>query len=175
MLFKSNSNIILCGFMAAGKSSVGRLAAKKLNLSFIDTDELIEAEYNMSIPEIFSSFGEQHFRDLEHKLIKSLSLSTDSVIATGGGLPTFKRNLKILQSLGPIIHIERDLKLIYDTVANDASRPLAFQQPFPKLLELYKQRQKIYSACAYTAIKNNSTISECVDEITDIYRDIFKL
>ena len=78
-------NIVLVGLMGAGKSSVGKLLAQKLNLSFVDTDEFIEKQENIKISDIFSKYGEQYFRDLENKVISDLATKTSLVISTGGG------------------------------------------------------------------------------------------
>ncbi|MBF0209429.1 MAG: AAA family ATPase, partial [Desulfamplus sp.] len=79
-----NQNIILTGFMGTGKSTVGRLVAKELNYKFVDTDELIMARCKMTVAEIFSTKGEQEFRQMEEELALELSQQDRLVISTGG-------------------------------------------------------------------------------------------
>ena len=76
--------VFLCGFMGCGKSTIGKLAAKKLGCGFFDTDELIVEHENMSIPEIFAKKGEEYFRRVEADIVKSVCGKT-AVIACGGG------------------------------------------------------------------------------------------
>src|SRR5258705_12724319 len=79
------SNVILVGFMGAGKSSVGRILARRLGRCFVETDEMIVAKEGVSIPEIFAARGEPYFRALEEDVVNLLALKTGNVIATGGG------------------------------------------------------------------------------------------
>src|SRR5438094_7937935 len=80
-------NIILVGFMGAGKSVCGRLLARRLGRCFVETDDVIVAGEGRSIPEIFRDAGEPRFRQLEADTLESLKLKSGEVIATGGGLP----------------------------------------------------------------------------------------
>ena len=100
---KLNKNIVFCGFMASGKTTMAHLLADKLNLTYIDTDEYICKKYNMTIPEIFNKGGEEFFRNLEFECIKEISTFQNLIISTGGGLLTFDRNFKILKDNSIII------------------------------------------------------------------------
>ena len=82
---KLNKNLILIGMMASGKSTIGRLLAKKLNLKFFDTDFIIEKKVKMRIFEIFQKKGEPYFRNLEKKIILNLLNKNNCVISLGGG------------------------------------------------------------------------------------------
>ena len=90
------NSIILCGFMGAGKTSVGKELANRHNLKFIETDEYIEKKQNMTIKEIFEKYGEDYFRDLENEVTREISNSENCVVSTGGGLMTYKRNSDLL-------------------------------------------------------------------------------
>jgi shikimate kinase len=97
------SNIVLIGFMGSGKSSVASKISSISDYEFIDTDSLIEKKSKLTISEIFKIFGEKYFRELERETIKELlSYGKKLVIATGGGLPCYFKNIKDLKMLGKI-------------------------------------------------------------------------
>src|SRR5258705_10038180 len=83
-----DGNIVLVGFMGAGKSSVGRLLARRLGRCLVETDDMITAAEGRSIPEIFTAEGEAYFRAAEDEVLRLLALKRGEVIATGGGLPS---------------------------------------------------------------------------------------
>lgn len=125
MSYKDNGNIILVGFMATGKSSVGREVARRLDKNFIDTDELIVNNYYKSIDEIFKSVGESVFRERERNTILSLSDVKNTVISTGGGSVCYKDNQKILSNLGVVISLIASYKTVLERVKEDTrKRPL---------------------------------------------------
>jgi len=121
---ESMKNIILCGFMGCGKSTVGKALAQISGKVFVDMDSLIEKEQNMRIPEIFEKYGENYFRELEHKTCIDLSQKRDLVIASGGGTLISQRNADILAQTGIIVFLEVPLKEISLRLKNDTSRPL---------------------------------------------------
>ena len=87
------NNIVLCGFMGCGKTTVGRNLARKAGRKFIDMDLYIEEKAGMKISEIFEKFGESRFRDMEHEACLELADTEGLVIASGGGAFTFQRNI----------------------------------------------------------------------------------
>ena len=162
-------NIILCGFMASGKTSVAKALSKELGFSYVDTDELIMKESNMTIPEIFDKYGEEHFRDLEFEIAKKLKNFNKTIISTGGGMLTFDRNAKVLKEAGTIIHIKREFDDIYQTLLNDTTRPLANQKTKEELRELYDKRLIQYVANSDHMVHNN-VFANCVKDIIKIHR-----
>ena len=99
-------NLILIGFMGAGKTTVGKLLAREKGLQFVDTDDRIVAEQKQSIPDIFSKYGESFFRDLETDLLRRMKEDTrHSVISVGGGMPVREENRKLLRALGCVIYL----------------------------------------------------------------------
>src|SRR5262249_28347074 len=98
-----SNNVILVGFMGAGKSSVGRIVARRLGRCFVETDDMIVAKESMSIPEIFATKGEPYFRALEEDVVNLLALKSGDVIATGGGLPCRDGRPEVLRSLGTMV------------------------------------------------------------------------
>ena len=163
-----NKNIILTGFMGSGKSTIGRIIAKKLEHSyFLDTDSLIEHFENRSISDIFESDGEEYFREAEKRVFNWIKNDVkNGVISTGGGLPMFVPEIK---EAGIVIY----LKVEFDEIINRLSdeeikkRPL-FQNP-KKAKELFDRRDKIYQELADYTIENKD-INSSVDKILEIIK-----
>ena len=163
------TNIILCGFMASGKTSVAKALSKELAYPYIDTDELIVKESKMSIPEIFDKYGEDYFRDLEFDIANKLKNFNNTIISTGGGMLTFDRNVEVLKETGTIIHIKREFDDIYQTLLKDKTRPLAKQKTKEELKELYSKRlDKYIFASDYTVY--NKYFLQCVKDILKIHQ-----
>src|SRR3954454_2249825 len=97
---KRGHGIVLIGFMGAGKSSVGRTLARMSGRPRFDTDEMIAARFGLTISDIFEQRGEEGFRDAESEALEELSIETDSIIVTGGGIVLRQRNTARLRELG---------------------------------------------------------------------------
>src|SRR5690606_27386423 len=97
------TNIVLAGFMGAGKTTVGRLVAHRLGWPFVDADDEIVARAGMSIPEIFARYGEAHFRQIEREVCAELARREHTVIATGGGALVDETNLKTMLASGLVV------------------------------------------------------------------------
>ena len=166
---KEKTNIILCGFMASGKTSVAKALSKELTYPYIDTDELIVKESKMSIPEIFDKYGEDYFRDLEFDTANKLKDFNNTIISTGGGMLTFDRNVEVLKEVGTIIHIKREFDNIYQTLLKDKTRPLATQKTKEELKDLYKKRLDKYIAASDHMVYNKY-FSQCVKDIIKIHQ-----
>src|SRR5438034_727393 len=117
-------NIVLVGFMGAGKSSVGRLLATKLGRCFVETDDMIVAREGRSIPEIFAARGEAYFRSLEDEALSLLRLKDRDVIATGGGLPCRDGRPEALQALGTVVWLTGDFATLYERALRAGERPM---------------------------------------------------
>jgi len=118
-------HVVLTGFMAVGKTAVGKRLARRLGRRFIDTDQLIEERAGMSIPQIFEKHGEAWFRKLESEVIADLNPDTPAVIATGGGTFVSAANRKRLRKLGVTVCLVSALETILDRVGRNDKRPLA--------------------------------------------------
>jgi shikimate kinase len=123
-------NLALVGFMGTGKSSIGRIVAHQLQFRFIDTDEWVEAQAGMSIPEIFSTAGEAAFRDHERRALEELGRETQLVIAAGGGLVVDAANMASLKKHALVICLWASAQTIWERVRNQTHRPL-LQTPDP--------------------------------------------
>jgi shikimate kinase len=116
--------VILTGFMATGKTEVGRRLARRLGRPFVDLDGLVEARAGKSVAEIFSAEGEERFRELERAAVKEACGVPDAVIATGGGTLVDLDNRRLLAAAGPIICLSAPAEEILRRVGDPASRPL---------------------------------------------------
>ncbi len=143
-------NIILIGFMGAGKTTVGKRLAEKMGYSFLDTDEYIERREKMSISQIFSVKGEVGFREAEKRALQEICQRKNTVIATGGGLPLKEENRNCLRNMGTVIYLDVDEEVLWQRLRLDESRPLlAGQNPREKIHDLLRQREAIYRESAH--------------------------
>src|SRR4030095_11218964 len=117
-------NVILVGFMGAGKSSVGRILARRLGRCFVETDEMITATEGRSIPEIFAEEGEAHVPMLEDGVVRLLALKRGDVIATGGGLPCADGRLEALRSIGTVVWLGGDFAPLHERALRGGDRHL---------------------------------------------------
>ncbi|MGQ9616181.1 MAG: shikimate kinase [Spirochaetota bacterium] len=119
--------IFITGFMASGKSTIGKLLASRLGIPFIDTDEIIEKNAGMTIREIFANMGESYFRKLESDLLRELARTCSRcarVIAAGGGMPCNGENLRLMRECGTIVYLETSIDDIISRIKNSSERPV---------------------------------------------------
>jgi shikimate kinase len=143
------SNIFLIGLMGAGKTSVGRLLARRLGKTFYDSDHEIERTTGVRIPVIFEIEGEAGFRARESRMLADLAASTGVVLATGGGAVLAEENRKILCAHGTVVYLRASPQELWQRTRHDRNRPL-LQTPDPlgKLTELFAQRDPLYREIA---------------------------
>lgn len=142
-------NIFLVGLMGAGKSTVGRMLAKRLGKVFFDTDHEIEKRCGVKIPVIFEMEGEAGFRKREASVIDELTQLKNIVLATGGGSVLLPENQKNLQERGVVIYLRANPNELWLRTRHDKGRPL-LQTPNPQktLEELFEKRDPIYRSIA---------------------------
>ncbi len=153
-----SGNIILIGFMGAGKSSIGRKLAVKQKKKFLDTDEAIATTAGMSIRTIFTQEGEEKFRNRETDILKSLLRHQDMVMATGGGIILRKENRTLLHQLGTVIWLTAEPDILFERAIRSRRRPLLQvknpRQIFDSLLafreKLYRQAADLQVDCSYS-------------------------
>jgi shikimate kinase len=142
-------NIFLVGMMGAGKTTVGRVIARRLGRRFIDSDEAIEARCGVKIPVIFEIEGEEGFRARERSVIDELSSLPGIVLATGGGVVLAEENRRRLAERGTVIYLRAQPADLSRRLRNDRNRPLLrTADPLKRLEELYAQRDPLYSEVA---------------------------
>lgn len=181
------NNIILTGFMGCGKSTVGKLLAEQSGKLLIDTDEWIAQHQQRTISEIFSSEGEECFREMETSCLRELIAGKESrIISLGGGLPvggslkgepevverTRKRgeeNRRLLKRLGTVFYLKVSAQEVYQRLRGDTQRPLLqTENPYEKICELLSQRCEWYEKCADVVIlADGKTPEEIVAEIRE--------
>ena len=155
-------NIFLCGFMATGKSSVGKCLASLMGMDYLDMDAVIEEEAGMSIPQIFSTRGEPAFRALESEMVERLTARNGYVIATGGGTIVNPKNLALLKKSGTVISLTADLETILARVGSGEDRPMLKGEDLEKRITvLMDKRAQAYAQA--DIILDTSTLS--IDEV----------
>lgn len=161
-------NLILCGMMGSGKSTVGKLLAEVLSWEWVDTDELIVSRYG-KITEIFEQKGEGYFRRLETEIVQELAKKDRLVISTGGGLVLKGENVSLLKKNGKLIYLRAKKETLALRLAADKDRPLlqTSETLDEKLTRLLKERAGIYEAVADRIIDvDEKTPADIVNEIS---------
>lgn len=164
-ILKSKMNIVLIGMPSCGKTTIAKLVGERLGRNVLDTDQIIEQGSNIDISHIFSSMGEQRFREMESDAISQTSKIGGVVLSTGGGAVLNQENVKMLKQNGCIFYIKRSVdKLI------SKNRPLSIKNSNEKL---FMERKEIYqNSCDFT-IDNNASIDLSVEKLIKQFNDYF--
>ena len=155
-------NIVLIGMPGAGKSTLGRILSEKLGRGFIDTDEIIKKKAGMPIPEIFSLYGEDKFRELETEAITEAGKMSGAVIATGGGIVTREENRYPLKQNSVTVWLKRELSLLPLD-----GRPISKKN---NIAELYKKRAPLYEDFADFSVDVSENAEETAEKILEKLR-----
>lgn len=159
-------NLALVGFMGTGKTTVGHALAAQLGFAFVDTDHLIEGKAGRSISEIFATAGEGSFRGLEAGVVEELAARDKTVIATGGGLICFGRNLEVLKSYSFVVGLWATPDTIFERVRHHAHRPLLNEpDPLAKIRSLLEQRESFYRQADLLVSTDGRPVREIVQHI----------
>ena len=160
-------NIILCGFMGCGKSTVGALFAKKNGMAFVDLDSYIEKQQNKTISDIFAESGEAYFRELEKQAAKELSEKNGLVVAAGGGTLTFPENVETFRKNGKIVLLDIPIETVAKRLENDTTRPLLNRPDKDKAMKkLYDKRLPLYRAAADIIVNGDDSPMQVCKNIT---------
>jgi shikimate kinase/shikimate kinase/3-dehydroquinate synthase len=166
---KSKKNLVFLGMMGSGKSSIGSLIAKKLQLNFIDIDNVIENELGLSVKKIFETKGENYFRKFEEKTTLKKLKSSSTVISLGGGAFSNKEIRKEVIKNHISFWLNWSNDILLNRIKNSKKRPLAFNSSENEIIDLIKKRSNIYSKALYKIECDNLTKKEIVKEILKIY------
>lgn len=147
------ANIYLVGLMGAGKTTVGRQLAKRLQRRFLDSDHEIEARTGVRIPVIFEIEGEAGFRRRESQVLAELAREKDLVLATGGGAVLALENRRCLRESGLVVYLHAPPEILYERTRHDRNRPLLqVEDPLATLRLLYEQRDPVYREVAHLVV-----------------------
>lgn len=172
MVTKKNTNfhfnIVLCGFMGCGKTTVGQQLAAQTGLRFIDTDSCIEAAVGLSVSQIFANYGEAHFRKLEKDCIKKASTHVPGIISSGGGAILNMENIVNLKKSGKIFFLDAPIDAIIARLSTGTAttRPLIPNKS--SIYELFFSRREKYLQVADFIIGSNKGVSAICSEILDV-------
>ncbi|HEU5299972.1 MAG TPA: 3-dehydroquinate synthase [bacterium] len=137
-------NVVFIGFMGTGKSAVGQIVARRLGWTFIDTDKRVEAKERATIPQIFARRGEEHFRQLESRVIAEAAGRRDVVIATGGGAVLRPENVRALREHGWIVSLTAPADVLLNRLSDGERRPLLRGDVRGNIVRLLDQRRPLY-------------------------------
>ncbi len=169
--------IILIGYRASGKSTVGRLLSRKLDMPFVDIDSLIEKEAGLSIKEMVDLKGWQEFRRKETRALASLQEPSVCVLATGGGVVLADENRRLLKKTGVVIYLKADLPDVMERLRRDAKNtqsrpPLTQGDLMEETRSVFSQRAPLYQSVAdYTVDTRNKNAEQVAEEI---YRQLLE-
>ncbi len=168
-------NLALIGFMGSGKTTIGRLASRRLDLQFLDTDVLLEERYGMSVREMFSANGETEFRRLEKLLIDDLCSRTGLLIATGGGVVLNQENVSNLRKNSLVLLLQAEPHTLISRIGSVDSRPLlaTASNPVERLSQLLLERGEAYRQAAHCKINSDLLdADETVERVVTLYNTI---
>jgi shikimate kinase len=161
-------NIALIGFMAVGKSAVGRNLAKRLQRRFVDLDRLIEKAEGKKVREIFAAKGEAYFRQLEKQTLAEILQKTGQVIATGGGIIMDDESLDLLRDETTLIGLTASIDTLLSRARNGSKRPLLKgADRRQRVEELMRQRENRYARAHFSVDTDHLTMAQVVDKIID--------
>ena len=159
-------NIFLVGFMGTGKTSIGKLLAKKLNWSYIDTDTLIEQYNESSIKNIFAKEGEPKFREIETAILQKVLSKNNQVISTGGGIVLKDQNMKLMKQNGIIICLTTSPAIILKRTQSKSHRPVLGDKPtLAKIVNILHQRAPYYAQADLTLDTSYASKKEIIEKI----------
>jgi len=164
-IYDLKKTIVMVGMMGAGKTAIGRSLAARLRAPFLDSDAEIEADANLSVPEIFERDGEAFFRDKETQVISRLLDEKRGVLSTGGGAFLSEVNRANISARGVSLWLNADLSLLWQRVRHKDTRPLLrTSDPRTTLAEIYEQRVPLYAE-ADIVVKSSPELS--IEEMVD--------
>ena len=168
--------LYLVGMMGAGKTTVGRLLARRLKLRFVDSDHEIERRCGVKVPLIFDIEGEAGFRSRESQTLAELAALEGIVLATGGGAVLADENRQRLAARGTVIYLRARPEDLYERVRQDRNRPLlATANPLARLEELYVQRDPLYREVADVIVDTGrQTVQSLARTLADQLGDLWK-
>jgi shikimate kinase len=166
-------NIVLIGMRGSGKTTIGKLLAKRLGKQFIEMDELIVQRLGQSIPEIVNRYGWQKFRDVEEEITREVAGWDNVVNATGGGVVTREENIRELKQKGKLVWLKANTDTLLRRIGNDQSRPsLTGKSPREDMEAVLAERSPIYQRVADFIVDTEGKMPEEIAEaIAKLYTE----
>jgi len=168
---ESKKNIVFLGMMGSGKTSIGLLVSKKLNLQFYDVDQIIEKELEMNISVIFEKKGEKFFREFEEKTTLKILKKKWIVISLGGGAFINKKIRDEILKNHSSFWLNWNSKTLIQRIKNNWKRPIALKASTNELVDLIKKRSIVYSKSKHKINCEKLSKNEIVNKIIDIYEN----
>ena len=166
------NNIFLIGYMGSGKTTLGRILAPHLNMSFIDLDASIEKHHFKTIAQLFEEKGENEFRKIEHNALLEVSCFENTVISTGGGTPCFFDNMDIMNANGLTVYLQLSPpQLVARLKAGKAKRPLITGKDDEELLHFIEgnlEKRKVFYEQAKVIVSEGESVEGIVEKIEKI-------
>jgi shikimate kinase len=160
-------NIVLIGFMGAGKSTVGQYLSKLLEMDWIDVDQRIEEHQGMRIHEMFDIYGEAYFRDIETQVVYEIQDRENTILSCGGGVVLRTENIEALKKNGRVVLLRAEAKTIYERIKDDCSRPLLRNQMTVSTIahRLEERKQQYHEAANFIIDTDHKNIAAVCQEI----------
>ena len=168
---ESKENIVFLGMMGSGKTSIGLLISKKLNLQFYDIDQIIEKKLAMSISDIFEKKGEKFFRDFEEKTTLKILKKKRVVISLGGGAFINRKVREEILKNHFSFWLNWNSKTLIQRIQKNTKRPIALKSSFDELIDLIRKRSLVYSKSKYKINCEQLSKNEIVNKVTNIYEN----
>lgn len=166
-------NIVLIGFMGSGKTLISKELEKILGRRRVSTDDLIEKQEHMTIPQIFSTKGEAYFRALEEDIIKDVSGKAGLIIDCGGGVVLNPKNVKNLKTQGILINLSITADSVLKNIAGGAHRPLLnVPDPRTKVEELLKARESYYTQADYSVVVDGKPLDTLTQDVLKVIKNV---
>ena len=166
---KSKENLVFLGMMGSGKSSIGSIISKKLNIDFLDVDKQIEKKMGLTISKIFEIKGEKYFREIEEATTLKVLKKNKIIISLGGGAFLNNKIKKEILDNHISFWLNWEIKTLINRIKKSQKRPVAFNASKIDLIELIKKRSIVYSKAMYKINCENLTKNEIVKNILKTY------
>lgn len=169
-------NIVLIGFMGAGKSTISDYLSTMFDMKLVEMDQEICERQEMSIPDIFATYGEEYFRNLETELLKELQSRSNCIISCGGGVALREENVAEMKKNGRVVLLTASPETVYERVKDSGDRPLLDgNNNVDFIAELMEKRREKYEAAADVVIQtDNKTILQICEELINRLMELDK-
>ncbi|MDR3611629.1 MAG: shikimate kinase [Ignavibacteriaceae bacterium] len=172
--------VYLTGFMGSGKSTIGPILANTLGWDFYDLDKIIENKTGISIKDIFETFGEDHFRNLERESLSNISNQNQIIVSLGGGTIANNQNIELLKRTGIIVYLKLSSTSVYKRLENKRDRPVLFsdlgdeftkEDLLKRIEELLEKRRMFYEQADFIIDTDNVSVGKTIDNIAKIIQN----